>query len=145
VESLRQSLEGSSGLWPALLPRLRDAARLKRRDVVSGLAAAVGLSGREEKVERYYHQMEQGLLPADGVSTRVLEALGSILGQSADALRKAGSALEPPAEAGRAAAPAQAFARHGYPADYDEAPAAAAPPPEAEEWDEVDQLFRGGD
>ena len=98
------------------------------------------MQDREDKVAGYYHQMEQGLLPAAGVSDRVLEALGRIVGETAQALREAGSALRPPSE-GPAAAPAAAFARRAY--------AEAAPPPEAPaaqeaEWDEVDELFRGG-
>ena len=54
--------------------------------------------------------MEQGLLPAQGVSDRVLDALGQIVGETAQALRDAGRALTPPGE-GRPAAPAAAFAR----------------------------------
>ena len=54
------------------------------------LAARLGAEGQTDKVGRYYHQMEQGLLPASGVSDSVLEALGRIVGYGADALRKAG-------------------------------------------------------
>src|ERR1700712_4117311 len=44
------SLAGSSGTWPALLPRLRDRARLKRDVLVARLAAELGVGGREAKV-----------------------------------------------------------------------------------------------
>ena len=54
------------------------------------LAARLGAEGQSEKVGAYYHQMEQGLLPASGVSDSVLEALGRIVGDRAEALRKAG-------------------------------------------------------
>src|SRR4051794_26836296 len=97
VERLSRSLVGASGLWPSLLPRLRAAARLKRSELVERLAAALGVSGREEKVAVYYHQMEQGQLPAEGVSDKVLEALGGLLGRSADALREAGRSEGPAA------------------------------------------------
>ena len=40
------------------------------------LAERLGVTSREAKVERYYHEMEQGLLPPAGVSDRVLDALG---------------------------------------------------------------------
>ena len=150
VDSLSRSLAGASGLWPAVLPRLREAARLRRQEVVERLAAALGARGSEVKVGAYYHQMEQGLLPAEGVSDRVLEALGEIVGQSTDALRRAGAAIEP-----GAGGPAEgaAFARTAVPdpAFVDEVPdadavagAPAAPAADAGEWDEVDRLFRGG-
>ena len=138
------SLAGSSGTWPALLPRLRHRARLKRTELVARLASELGVGGREAKVASYYHAMEQGALPSAGVSDRVLEALGRIVGESAAVLRAAGSLAPPPPPA----APA-AFARRASPAPEFAAPAAAAggfaeaaaePPPR----DEVDELFTGG-
>ena len=48
---------------------------------------------RRTKVGSYYHEMEHGLLPSEGVDDKVLDALGSILGQSAEALRRAGEAF----------------------------------------------------
>src|SRR3712207_5309312 len=67
VEALSRSLAGSAGLWPSLLPRLRDRARVKRNELVAELADRLGAQGSRQKVERYYHEMEQGLLPAEGV------------------------------------------------------------------------------
>src|SRR3954453_14521131 len=107
VGRLSRSLVGASGLGPSLLPRLRTAARLKRSELVERLAAALGVSGSEEKVAVYYHQMEQGQLPADGGSDKVLEALGSLLGRSVDALREAGQSEGPATRM----ADAPAFAR----------------------------------
>jgi hypothetical protein len=98
------------------------------------------VSDRTDKVAGYYHEMEQGLLPAQGVSDRVLDALGQLVGETARALRDAGRALTPPSE-GRLAAPA-AFARRA-PAEPAEAPSQGAHPPQETEWDEVDELFRG--
>ena len=147
VEALSRSLTGSAGLWPSVLPRLRERARVKRSEVVGQLAARLGASGgQRDKVAAYYHEMEQGSLPASGVSDRVLEALGEILGQSAAALRRAGGAFGRPPPTSPATAPA-AFARKGMaspgvpPADASEGPPAEAEP---EQWDEVDRLFRGG-
>jgi hypothetical protein len=137
TDEVHRALAGTSGLWPALLPRLRGRARLRRAEVVSQLAARLGAQGQQEKVGLYYHQMEQGLLPEPGVSDTVLEALGRIVGYTAEALRKAGQlpAAGPPRTDEGAA-----FARatYGEPAE----PSAAPPRPEA--WDEVDRLFRGG-
>jgi hypothetical protein len=141
VDELERAIAGQAGLWPALLPRLRDRAGLKRSTLVERLTNTLGLSGRQDKVGGYYHQMEQGLLPAPGVSDRVLDALGQILGETRQALREAGRALTPP-DHGPAMAPA-AFARRAY-ADAAAAPLPQAPPPEEGEWDEVDELFRGG-
>ena len=140
VDELERAIAGRSGLWPALLPRLRDQAGLKRSELVERLAAALGVGDRTDKVAGYYHEMEQGLLPARGVSDRVLEALGKIVGETAQALRDAGQALTPP-ETGRAGAPA-AFARRAFAEPTGAAPP-GAPPPHPGEWDEVDELFRG--
>ncbi len=90
AESVQRSLAGQSGMWPSLLPQLRNRARLKRADLVAELAARLGAEGQSDKVGAYYHQMEQGLLPASGVSDSVLDALGRIIGTGKEALRKAG-------------------------------------------------------
>lgn len=141
VDELERAIAGQSGLWPALLPSLRDRAGLKRSELVERLAAALGVTDRKDKVASYYHEMEQGLLPAQGVSDQVLAALGKLVGETAQALRDAGRALTPPSE-GRAAAPA-AFARRARVEPAEVPPSGAQPPPEAE-WDEVDELFCGG-
>jgi hypothetical protein len=141
VDELERAIAGQAGLWPAVLPRLRNQAGLKRSTLVERLAAVLGVKDRQEKVADYYHEMEQGRLPAQGVSDRVLEALGQLVGEPAQALRQAGRALTPPG-GGPATAPAAAFARRAYgePGAPKSVPAAA---PEAG-WDEVDELFRGG-
>jgi len=141
AEDVHRSLAGAGGLWPALLPRLRARARLRRTELVAQLAARLGAQSQQEKVGLYYHQMEQGLLPESGVSDTVLEALGKIVDSTVSALRQAGRmpAPGPPREDEGAV-----FARatYGEPA----APAAELAEPErpAEHWDEVDRLFRGG-
>jgi hypothetical protein len=143
AEDVVASLTGPSGAWPALLPELRDEAKLPRDAVVQRLAAALGVSAREAKVHRYYHEMEQGLLPSSGVSRRVLEALAAILGTSAEALRRAGEGMGGVAGgAGSVDAP-PAFARAAPAAAGSSAPA-REPDAEDDEWDEVDDLFRGG-
>ena len=149
AEQVTTALHGRSGAWPALLPQLRDRAALRRAELVERLAAALGAQDKQAKVGSYYHEMEQGLLPSEGVDDKVLAALGSILGQSAGALRGAGRSLLPGAGE-PSAGPAQAFARHASPDPaYDDAAGARATgqavpaEPEAER-DEIDRLFRGG-
>ena len=147
AEQVTTALHGQSGSWPALLPQLRNRAALKRADLTERLAAALGAPDRQDKVGFYYHEMEQGLLPSEGVDDKVLDALGTILGQSAEALRQAGRSLLPGAGDG-SARPAQAFARRTSPdpdyLDALEAPADfQAEPGDSGETDEIDRLFRG--
>ena len=141
VESLSPSITGVSGLWPTVLPELRNQARVKRAVLVSRLATALGVADREEKVADYYNQMEQGRLPAEGVSGRVLEALGSILGQSAERLRAMGEALGP---AGPPSEEGAVFARRAALSEPAAPPPGAAAPRAPDDWDDVDELFRGG-
>jgi hypothetical protein len=141
IDALTRSIGGAAGLWPALLPRLRNRAGLKRRDLVERLAGSLGVGDRVPKVERYYHEMELGLLPAGGVSDKVLEALGKLLGVTAAELRDAGATIG--AGLGSGATQAEAFARTASITDQ-----APATPPDStsgshEQWDEVDELFRG--
>ncbi len=64
AEALDRSFRGAAGLWPAVLPRLRDRAQIARGALVQRLADALGVGDRREKVAAYYHEMEQGLLPS---------------------------------------------------------------------------------
>jgi hypothetical protein len=136
VESLGRSLGGQAGLWPSLLPRLRTSARIRRGELVAQLADRLGAGSKRDKVADYYNQMEQGRLPAAGVSDDVLEALGKIVGQTRESLRRAGRAVTPGEPA-----PDELPAMTRVTREADEAP---APAPPREEWDEVDRLFRGG-
>jgi hypothetical protein len=135
-----RALGGASGTWPALLPRLRHRAQLRRADVVERLAAELEVSddARAAKVARYYHEMEHGTLPAAGVSDRVLQALGRVVGVTAQRLRDAGRSAGgvAPGAAGKVA-----FARVASPdRQYVEAAAPSAPAAE-EPRDEIDALF----
>ena len=147
AEELARALGGVSGSWPALLPRLRHRARIARSEVVQRLADELGARGAKvEKVTRYYHAMEQGTLPSAGVSDRVLEALGRVLGVTAGRLRDAGKDA---GGSGRAAggAEAAAFARVGSPdpaqVDLDAFTRGAAGSRD-EPRDEIDALFTDG-
>jgi len=146
TESLHRSLGGRAGLWPVVLPRLRERAQVKRAELVARLGAALGASDQEEKVASYYHGMEQGNLESAGVSDRVLGALGEIVGASAESLRKAGENLsEGMAELGSDKADAAFTRMRSAGGEGDEAESGEASGermPEGE-WDEVDELFRG--
>jgi len=139
VESLDASLRGQAGLWPALLPRLRSDAQLKRSVVVERLAEALGAAEQLEKVAGYHHQMEQGLLPPAGVSDRVLDALARILNVSAVALRHAGEAITP---AGAGLSGEAVFARAAPAPDADRASEPKASAGETAR-DDIDRLFLG--
>jgi hypothetical protein len=139
VDSLDASLRGQAGLWPALLPRLRDEAQLKRSDVVEQLAQALGATDQSEKVARYYHEMEQGLLPPAGVSDKVLDALARIVNVSAAALRRAGGAITP---AGASTPTHAVFARAVPAPEQDRASEPRSPGIEPAR-DDIDRLFLG--
>lgn len=130
--------------WGELLPALRQRARILRSDLAARLAAALGAPDEVERVAGYYHEMETGTLPPEGVSNRVLEALGEILGESAERLRAAGRALSPGAEGD---ALELSYARTGR-LDSRYAAAAAADEGTVEhdrsEPDRLDELFTGG-
>ncbi len=143
ADGLQRSLTGASGIWPAVLPRLRAQARLRRSELVAELAARLGAQSQQEKVASYYHEMEQGRLEASGVSDTVLEALGRIVGWSREALRQAGE-LPAPGGPGGDAPTAPAFARTTRPATDPAAEPPARGPAASDAWDEVDRLFRGG-
>ncbi len=79
----------------------------------------------------------------------MLEALGGIVGASAESLRRAGQSLAEGVASGGEADPAFARMTRGAASEADAAiePAGQASPARASEpgdWDEVDQLFRGG-
>ena len=142
ADRLTRAFGGEGGSWPVVLPRLRERARLARAELARRLADSLGVAGKEEKVEEYLHEMERGTLPADGVAPTVTERLAAILETSAEHLRHAGRSLAGPAPP---ASPGTVFART---AEVHEQ-AAMRSPGEAqaertgEDWDEVDELFRG--
>jgi hypothetical protein len=144
ARSLHRSLAGRAGLWPVVLPRLRERARVRRADLVDRLAEALGVGDRRAKVAGYYHEMEQGSLEPAGVSDRVLDALGGIVGASAESLRRAGESLAGAVAAEDRAEPAFTRLRHGAAEGMASPGDRAEPVRGGEGWDEVDELFRGG-
>jgi hypothetical protein len=132
--------------WRELLPALRTRAQIMRREVVERLAEALGAADKQEKVGVYYHRMELEELPVEGVSDRVLAALGEILGESAETLRRAGRVrtgdeqIGPGVAFSRTAFPREEFAREEAAASRQGMPS----PGEEAERDYVDELFTGG-
>jgi hypothetical protein len=146
VARVTESWSEAAGQLPVELVRLRNAKRITRADLVSRLADSLGVSEMREKVAFYYHRLEHGLLPAKGVSTKVWDALATLLETSADSLREAASSVR-----AQASAEGAAYARTAPPppAKYaqrvDERTGMASPAsPESKEPDEVDELFTGG-
>ena len=116
---------------PPLL-ELRRRRGLRREAVVTALVRLLGLDpAKREKIAGYYHQLETGQLEVERVDRRLFAALAETLKARVE------DVLAWPAPAPRAQA-----AYYRAPGE----PAAAAPPPttaEPQEWDEIDELFRG--
>jgi hypothetical protein len=143
VDRVYESIVAESGTWPELLPALRDQARIKRADLVSRLAKALGFTAaaQVEKVGDYYNRMEHGQLRPAGVSGRVIDALAAILGTEPGRIRAAGGGAE---LGGRDVA----FARTAFPnAEFAEADMGAPVERRAADEpgrDEIDVLFLDG-
>jgi transcriptional regulator with XRE-family HTH domain len=126
-------------LWPEVLPRLRERAGLRLRDLATRVTAAFGLSGQESRTESYLGQLERGELDATRVSRRLLEALGKALGAN---LLSAGARSEA-AEPGLALFRAEEEAGASFEEEL-EILSRAALTPAPEPMDELDRLFLGG-
>lgn len=135
--------ESRAAAWPELLPELRNKARLTRRSVVERLAVALGAGDSQDRVGAYYHRMERGQLPPEGVSDRVLDALAGILDSTTAALRRAGEAA-----AGGEGPGGEVFARVGRPVDLsaseDADEVALSEGGSSQAPDDLDRLFIGG-
>ena len=89
-------LDGASGGMSTLVIDLREGRQLLQGDVVEALAADLDATDAEkEKIDDYYHDLEFGNLPAEGISAKLLASLGKILGTTGDKLKEAGQALGP--------------------------------------------------
>jgi transcriptional regulator with XRE-family HTH domain len=146
VQQVLGAVGENAGLWPKVLPQLRERRGLSIAQVATSLVERLGLrAGSEQKTAGYMARLERGELEASRVSRRLLDALGDLLGASGGTLADAGgfgAGLRPTVAGGslfRATEePNQRFAR-----DLEMLSRAAmspAPPP----MDEVDELFIGG-
>ena len=146
VERVYESSEGVSGTWPELLPRLRSQARIKRSDLVERLANALGFADEASvaRIGDFYHRMEHGTLPSRGVSSRVVDALASVVGVTAEQIRSAGNG-DPFDDAATGAAFARtATPDSGFAVEAEDAGSAAAGPEGRGNHDEIDSLFLDG-
>jgi hypothetical protein len=139
VQRAAEAWAAEAGELPVELVRLRNERKITREDLVTRLADALGVSGARGKVASYYHRLERGLLPTEGVSAKVWDALANLLGTSSDSLRDA-AASAPSAEQ----ATGVAYARLSRADKGQASPAAASPGRVPDEPDEVDRLFTGG-
>lgn len=148
VDAVLGGVEAGAGLWPELLPRLRERGGLSVGDLAARLAERFSLGApQRERAAGYLDRLERGELEPARVSRRLLDALGDLLGLSGASLADAGGfgvRLRPPAAAGggtllRADGPAgDAIVR-----DLEVLSRAATTPAPAP-MDEVDRLFTGG-
>ena len=127
-----------------LVARLRERAKLSVRQLTAAMTPELGIEGREEKTERYLERLERGDLDPRGLSERLIGALGRALRVPAEALADAARSSPRPRPSPaffRAEPSAEAEAAHHLEVL---AEAMAAPAPEGQEWDDVDELFLGG-
>jgi transcriptional regulator with XRE-family HTH domain len=130
-----------AGIWPELLPILRERASLSVRELAGKLVAAIGLgSSSEAKTSDYLEQLEKGSLDPARVSRTVIEKLAGILRVDESLLNQAGGPAFRPAPMFRASKPASAGTMRNMEVLADMLTTTA---PE-EDWDEVDRLFQGG-
>ena len=144
VAGAMAAAEAEAGLWPQLVPRLRERAGLSVGDVAARLVERFGLGARdEERATRYLERLEGGDLEPARVSRRLLDALGELLGAGGRTLADAGLLGAAARPAGAALFRGGANAGDQLAEDLDVLGAAAttpAPPP----MDELDRLFAGG-
>ncbi len=153
VAAVVHALREDRTLWPDLLPRLRERRGLSLRELshllVEVLALPAATAADESRLAGWLERMETDRVDPDGVTRRVLCALGDTLGVSATTLEDAGDVRGwRPATAGgllwRADVPAQA--QLGAQLDA-LAAAGAMPAPDhdsAGTGDDVDALFTAG-
>jgi hypothetical protein len=128
--------------WPALLAARRQALALSADDLAARLVNVLGLaSQRRAKTRDYLERAERGELDASRFAPRLLDALAELLQTSRRELRGAAGTWMPvqAAPAFRAGDDAAMVTR-----EHLELMADAAAAPSEADWDEVDDLFRGG-
>jgi hypothetical protein len=115
------------------LLRLRKARSVTREAIVSALVEALGLDERKnEKVRRYYDELESGILEPERVDRRVWDAVAATLGARVSDL----AAWRPR----QSEFPAPAFSPAARPVMSAMRVTEAPREPE----DEIDRLFRSG-
>jgi hypothetical protein len=140
AEPVVRAAAAGPGLWPALVPRLRERAALSTAELAVALVGLLELpAGAEPKTRGYLERLERGELEPRALSGRVLDGLARLLAVPRAALEGAALAGSRPATLFRAEGAAADALRD----DLDVLADALAAPAGAD-WDEVDELFRGG-
>lgn len=147
VQRVFAAVGEDAGLWPQVLPTLRERSRLSLAQLASRVTERFGLGASEAaRAETYLERLERGELDASRISRRLVDAVADALGVTPGSLADAGSF-------GRSMRPAAAggalFRRTGdgddwVAQDLELLSAAAAEPPPAQPLDELDRLFLGG-
>jgi transcriptional regulator with XRE-family HTH domain len=123
--------------WSALLPRLRARHGLSLDGLVTALTDRLGLAGREAKARAYLDDLEHDRLVPERLSRRLLEAIAGVLGAPTAWLERAG--------AGPAAPAGALYRRQGESTVEQQLDVIAdAMLADADDWDDVDELFQGG-
>jgi transcriptional regulator with XRE-family HTH domain len=146
VQQIFEAVGDDAGLWPQLVPRLRERRGWSVAQLAERLVARFGLArDDEDRAAAYVAQLERGELEPTRLSRRLVDALGELLGASpgtlADVSRLPGM-LHPPAM-GSALMRADEQPDAQFFEDI-EALSRAAMRPAPAPLDEVDRLFLGG-
>ena len=145
LERIKRSVEGESGTWPSMLPRLREREGIGRDELARRLAHHLGATD-PEKGRRHYHRLEWGRLPGEGGSETVLEKLSELLDADVDELKDSGNPHPNKRKASQKqrSRTARTFARF-VGGDVTPGPASVADDtPQEPDWDETDRPFLGG-
>jgi transcriptional regulator with XRE-family HTH domain len=101
VEQIFEAVGEDAGLWPQLVPRLRERRGWSVDQLAERIAARFGLARADEaRTAEYVAQLERGELGPSRLSRRLVDALGELLGASPGTLADAGgltTMLRPPA------------------------------------------------
>ena len=129
--------------WADVLRERRKALSLSTADLAGRLVGQLGLAAKQAaKAERYLEQSERGELDPSRFRPKLLDALAETLQTSRKQLGGAAWRSMAPS------APAAAFRADTEAAEYIrddlELLADMAATPSKKDWDEVDELFRGG-
>jgi transcriptional regulator with XRE-family HTH domain len=148
VRRVLAAADDDAGLWPSVVPALRERAGLTVREVASRLVARFMLGdsqSAEPRTAEYLERLERGDLEPSRVSRRLLDALADLLGASPGTLRDAGAlgGAFRPAAAGGTLFRADDD-RGSWVADDVDAISRAAMAPAPAPLDELDRLFVGG-